>query len=320
MSYCNEIKINMIDGNDDIHAIRYLIFDSGIAKRWIDLINSNNKESNTITSDIKNWNVEQINTIKDKLDECVNIINKDYDTPLPTHGDKKLLDTEILNFLHEEFEVYGDRIEDLTVTNPVEWWNHKLHDAFLKLNSYIHLYEDLLLIKNEGGFPNMSALIDYLPGGRHEELQDIDYLFMTTQFKWGGLYLGYNTLGKDYLGVFKDNDLEVLERDQVRPQQHFASESWLNFNSGRETNVWTMIKWEKWYNSLSTELQAKIPVNSRRHLGLGRIYIGELDLKHLPLRESIEPQLDKWNQECQSQWNKKVFTTFTGIHSIEILR
>ena len=319
--HCNKLIVNMNDNKGNVHALVYNIFNTPVAKKWIDIINDNIQAKNKIKTNLQNMSVTDIDTLREKLDNCVSIINEHYDKQLPLHGDVAELNTEILNYLHEEFEVYGDRIEDLTITNPVDWWNTQLHDAFLQLNNYIHNYEDVMYIKEQGGFPHMAGLFDYLPAGDHSKLEDADYLYMTTDFRWGGIYLGYNTLGKDFLGVSKDNDMEVLDRDQVRPQKHFAAESWINFNSDAPSSPWNLIKWDAWYQGLTPEQQVKVPVDSRSQLGLGRIWVGNINLEVLPMRESIEPNLEKWsipNSEARSRWNTEVFSTFTDVHSIEI--
>lgn len=315
----HKLLIHMNDKQGNIQTLTYNIFNTDVATRWVNIVKKN--INNPIKTILQNMTAKDINSLREKLDGCVHTINKYYDKKLPLHGDVEQLDTEILNYLHEEFEVYGDRIEDLTVTNPVDWWNKELHEAFLQLNNYIHNYEDINHLIKEGGFPNMAGLFDHLPAGEHSPLEDSDYLYMTTQFVWGGLYLGYNTLGKDFLAIAKDNDIEVLDRDQVRPQQRFATEAWMSYNADSDDSPWNLMQWDHWYKGLTDEQRSKIPVDSRRNLGLGRIWIGSVNLNTLPKRKLMEPDLDKWrvsNSDLRARWNTEVFGTFTDIHSIEI--
>ena len=46
---------------------------------------------------------------------------------------------------------------------------------------------------------------------------------------WGWLYLGYNTLGKNWMSVSFDDDVDAVERNQIRPQRRFAAELFMNF-------------------------------------------------------------------------------------------
>ena len=164
----------------------------------------------------------------------------------------------------------------------------------------------------------MAGLFDHLPAGEHSPLEDSDYLYMTTQFVWGGLYLGYNTLGKDFLAIAKDNDIEVLDRDQVRPQQRFATEAWMSYNADSDDSPWNLMQWDHWYKGLTDEQRSKIPVDSRRNLGLGRIWI-ETAKKHYFKKKTngTTRQVESLNSDLELM-NTEVFGTFTDIHSIEI--
>lgn len=322
--FSHKVTLHFKDIKDEILTINYNIFNTDIAKRWSRVVEYNKKQNRKIKSRIQSTTIEDEAHLKEKLNLCIHTINEVYDKKLPI-CDNLNIDEKILNYLHEEFEKYGDR----KIENAI------LDEAFLLLNNLIHEYEDLNDLKIHKRFPNMMGLFNYFPvnqpygwipiqppEGNNEKyyLTKSDYLYMTTQFRWGGLYLGYNTLGKDYFAVGKNNDIEVLERDQVRPQKLFSSEFYTIFSSESYDSPHSLIVWDKWYKSLSKELREKVPIESRVDLGLGRIWLGQIDLHSLPFREKIEKNFDYWNtpnSEARSKWNTEVFKKIKSLVDLE---
>lgn len=311
------LALTFIDCYGEEHRLHYNLYQSDLVERWVELTKQNQADPEKyIHASFTNVPYSKITSIRQKLTDCLNRINSVYDEPLPLYEEIKELSTPQLNYLHEEFERYGDRFEELSVS--VDWWNENLHEDFLLLNELIHLHEDLLYIKS-GEFPNMSLLYDYYPQGLHMPILERDKLWLTPLKKWGELYLGYNTLGKDWMKVSHDNDLEVIERDQVRPQERFAAEAWLNF--GPDSNdTWEFRKFEDWYLGLPKELQAKVPIDDLNKLTLGRFKIGKLHIDETFVEryggdlleyKAIPCSKSKWD------WNENVFSTFVKLTKIE---
>jgi len=159
----------------------------------------------------------------------------------------------------------------------------------------------------------MDALIDYYPAGVYVPLEEHDRLYLESDFKWGGLYLGYNTLGKDWLGVHGSNDLGVVVREQVRPQRRFAAENWIYF--GRDyADFESVDRFEKWYLNLPSNVQEKVPMHNMNHLSLGRLYIGSVIINDYFLK--YNRNVDSWkipNSTAKLQWSTEIFSTFTKV-------
>jgi hypothetical protein len=163
----------------------------------------------------------------------------------------------------------------------------------------------------------MSVIFDFYPQTEFESLLERDKLHLTSEFKWGDLYLGYNTLGKDWLKVCLDNDLEVIERDMVKPQIKFAAEAWLNFGPDNfENNNVNMFT--NWYEGLPANLQKKVPVDNLNALSFGRFQIGRIVIDeyyflkyHNNLSDWLSP-----NHPIKKKWNEEVFSTFRKIKKI----
>jgi hypothetical protein len=147
---------------------------------------------------------------------------------------------------------------------------------------------------------------------------EMDKLLLENGFTWGRLYLGYNTLGKDWMAVYKDNDLEVIDRGMVKPQRRFAAETWLNFNADFEHHA-RMTSFINWCNKLPLETRKKVPFNNINQLTLGRFPVGDIVIDDTFLK--FDPNPDHWKayrHECKLQWNHRVLTTFRSVEGIRL--
>lgn len=297
--------------------------DNPVVERWLTMTKQSLSDSMEIKGRITNNEFNNIGYLMEQINGVLSFINENYDKELPTFTDFNELDSAILNYLHEEFEVYGDRILDLQERNE---WTKELHEKFLALNEFIHMIETAIH-GAEHKFPNFSCLYDFLPAGLHEPVTEIDKLFLEDRFEWGGLYCGYNTLGKDYLSIAPENDWEVIARDEVRPQIRFAAETWMNFGPDMTNTI--RESFYSWYLTLSPEVQAKVPINDMHKLSLGRYKLGRVIIDDSML--AIEPEVSKWftpsgpsvawalgDESCKTRWNREVFSQVNGIKSIHI--
>lgn len=310
------LGLTFVDCDGIDHELKFILYDSDLVKRWMDITKKNQViPGQYINSRFTNISYNQISKVRQRLVDCLNRINSVYDEPLPLYEEIIELTTPELNYLHEEFERYGDRFEDLMKT--AKWWSQTLHEDFLELNEIIHLHEDLLYVK-KGEFPNMAVLFDYYPQGLHMPILERDKIWITAAMQWGELYLGYNTLGKDWVKVINDNDLEVIERNQVRPQERFAAEAWINF--GPDSNgIWEYRNLEKWYMNLSEELQQKVPIDNLNKLTFGRFRLGKLLIDdEFIQRYGGDPIGYKLlSSDTKREWDENVFSKFVQLKKID---
>ncbi len=309
--------LTFVDDSGQEHVLKFNLYDTDLVSRWVEVIKMNQQDSSKyINARFTNISYSQISKVRTRLTNCLNRINSVYDEPLPLYEDIAELTTPELNYLHEEFERYGDRCENLMKT--ADWWSQTLHEDFLELNEIIHLHEDLVYAK-KGEFPNMAVLYDYYPQGIHMPILERDKIWLTPYLQWGELYLGYNTLGKDWIKVLFDNDLEVIERDQVRPQERFAAEAWINF--GPESDrIWESINFEKWYFNLPEELQKKVPIDNLNKLTFGRFRLGKLAVNSDFISRyggTVEGYKTKDSND-RREWDETVFSKFVKLTKVEI--
>jgi len=300
------------------HKIPITIFDTSLGKRWAGLVIKNQKffTDKKLHYTLSNYTLTDLERIYELLNTVSEKINKVYNRQLPIFSDTTTLDKKTLNYLHEEFEFYGTQVDALS---RLPNFSTELHDNFLLLNELIHIVEDLVKI-NDGthrSIPTMSALFDYYPQTEFCEIDEIDKLHLNTDFRWGGIYLGYNTLGKDWIKISLDNDFDVINREMVKPQSRFSAETWMNFGSDDWSNHNTR-QFEKWYLCLPKELQAKVPVDNLNKLSLGRFAIGHVAVNgdyFLKYHDNINDWMTP-DHPIKKKWNEEVFSTFRKIIKI----
>jgi len=312
------LKIIFLDNKEKEHCLTFRLSNSDISSRWQRIVKVNQQSNKTIHTVLMNTTYEGLSKIHTELEFVLYRIKEMYDRTLPLISGEELTRHQ-LNVLHEHFELYGDRILELQEKNMLsrDVTNDEMHIAFCRLNELIHSYEDGLANKNLR-FPRMSALIDYYPAGIYEPLLERDRIHLASDFKWGSLYLGYNTLGKDWASVWVDNDLEVIERNQARPQKRFAAETWINFGADLP-DFERREEFEKWYLKLPKELQSKIPMDNYNELSFGRIHIGDIVIDDYFLKYESNPHA--WqlpSSDAKRNWNYLVFSTFTKAISVDI--
>jgi hypothetical protein len=322
--YNKFLKITMLKNDGSEIILTYMLEDNNpVVDKWIEMTKKSIKNNMKIKASLNNVEINNISILLKKINDVLYFINNHYDKKLPVFTNFYELDNIILNYLHEEFEIYGDRIEELQSKNN---WSYELHENFLSLNEYIHMIETAMH-GSEDNFPNFSCLYDFTPAGLHEPIKEEYKHFLENKFEWGGLYCGYNTLGKDYLSIAPENDWEVIERDEVRPQIRFAAETWMNFGPDLKTTI--NKEFYKWYTTLPNKIQNKIPIDDLNKLSLGRYSLGKIIIDENFL--SIEPDAKKWllptgsvysimgKEDCKTKWNREVFAKIVDIKRIEII-
>ena len=326
MSKIAQFRFELEDGSPLI--LTYNLQPNSLTPRWIDIVNRRKNDSTGIELKITNKTSADLEKLMVKLNTIVTDINKYYDEPLPLFQTTREIDQKILNYLHEEFERYGERHRLMSnryreqTGDPNVWpgnmFKAEFHQLWLDLNQWIHITESAM---QSGDFPNFSCLIQYTPFEEHgSEITDEDKLFLDTTFSWGRLYLGYNTLGKDYMHAFQDDDKRVIINNQVKVQEWISSEVWLNFSPEANVNhkEFELQFWE-WFKTLpdSTEIQKLLNISELR---LGRYYIGELSFDQTFL--NFHPNYNDWlvpNSDLRKRWNLEVFSKIVKSTGIKIV-
>lgn len=300
------LQVTFLDELNVKHQINFSILNTDLAYRWAELVKEGSTDPGKfIHASLANISTASIPRVHARLNKVIENINNQSQFHLPKHENVGELTSEVLNDLHEKFESYGTQIEEL-------------HNNFIELNELIHTCEDLEKLNNTSGIPIMHCQFDFYPQDTFSPILDQDKLFLETEFMWGNVYLGYNTLGKDWLKVCLDNDLAVIERDMVKPQRRFAAETWINFGPDSDS-YWVQRSFNAWYEQLPENLKKKVPINNLSELCLGRFVVGKVIIDNYFL--NYDPNIANWkaiNSEAKQKWNDNVFSTFTKIINVKI--
>jgi len=336
-----QFRFELEDGSPLI--LTYNLQDNSLTPKWLNVVNNRKQETpqSTLKSlisgstfpreplelKIQNKTSDDLPKLMDKLNIIVSEINLYYDEPLPLFNTTKEIDHTILNYLHSEFERYGERHAQISqfgyrnlIGDPDKFpgtaFRQEFHQLWLDLNQWIHITESSIV---ERDFPNFSCLIQYTPFVEQGDMiTNEDKLFLEHSFKWGHLYLGYNTLGKDYMHAYDDDDKRVIINNQVKVQEWLSSEVWLNFspdNIEARTKEYEL-NFYKWWKTLGDN----VPFPSTSDLALGRYYLGQLSFDQTFL--DFHPVYQDWlvpNSDLRRDWNLKVFRKIVKATGVKLL-
>jgi hypothetical protein len=289
-------------------------FDNSLTKRWMNLVDKSNEKNLQITSNYRK--IPSIDDVERELQEFndnISFINTRYDKILPNIKslDWLIRNPHILNDLHEEYEIYGDRIPNIKI-DPLH------HSAMIELNNQIHNFEAILQNLNNLDKSHCNALVDWVPTGLHEDLNYEDYFLFTGDLKWGYLYLGYNTLGKSWLPSSFDDDVEVVKRKQIRPQKRFGAEYFVNLFEYIPYN--TKSKFHNWWtkNDFSDYYTEKFTIED---FAFGFIPLAKIKCyKTKDGMFSANPMISINTSELQFKWNKEYWSKYNSITSTRIIK
>jgi hypothetical protein len=312
----------------------YSLYDIDIVDRWIALVNENNLRENELRYNYRKiLNDQEIEARFQKFRENIQYINDHYDRVLTDIVTIEFLraNQNILNDLHEEFEIYGDRLDALINSgyfnkpsehadyNPVwpgDTHNKVTHECFLLLNEQIHNFETIFRTWEDRNRSLCTCLVDFIPAGLHAPLKAEDYFLFTPDHEWGCAYLGYNTLGKHWSSTMHDNDIDVVRRDAVRPQQRFAAEMYMNFSTPYMAQ--TRIEFYKWWteNNIS---ELHDPAMKLGDWAMGYIPVARLSKYQIDSESMMSVPLS-WGRPEKLLFNREVWSRFSTIKSVKIVR
>lgn len=292
--------------------LTYLLQQNSLREKWWNEVITYRKQGNKeLNLKISNKNYLYLDELTDKLNSIIENINIQYNYEiLPSLKGSEDVGRESLNYLHELFEAYG--------ANPLLYKGEVAHHLWLDLNEWIHITETAMET-TEDVFPQYSALVTVYPPYPGRRLEEKDKLFLSTEFSWGQLYLGYNTLGKDYMSAAQDDDVRVVTNNQVKVQERYSSEVWLCFQSTSYEQKINELQFYKWYETVEQEAQEKIPIENLNILGLGRYYLGNLVIDDEFLK--LHPVQEDWyfDYKLQKKWNNEVFSQVKRVINMELI-
>ena len=342
-----QFKFELEDGSPLV--LTYNLQDNSLTPKWIECVKQRKTETkqpskietlikgtkfpkDPLELKITNKTIDDIESLMIKLNSIVTQINEYYDEPLPLFNTTKEIDHAILNYLHEQFERYGARHAEIKADgnyrnhfnrvggNPDRYPGHtfkvEFHQLWLDLNQWIHITEGVM---TDSDYPNFSCLIQYIPFVEQgAPIDPEDKLFLDHSPKWGQLYLGYNTLGKDYMHAYCDDDKRVITNNQVKVQKYLSTEVWLNFSKDTldAPHKEFELRLYNWWKSI----EGNPPFVNIDELALGRYYLGEISFDDTFL--NFHPVYEDWlvpNSDIRRRWNLTVFSKIVKATGVKII-
>jgi len=299
--------------NNNILTLNFNLINNSLVNRWVNLIDRNLYLNNTLSFDYtKMLSNEEIKKYFLELKRVISNINFYYDKKLKEVDFLEDLkdNFQILNYLHEEFEVYGERCENREIP-----YNAELDKNFLRLNNLIHRFETLFRSFNT----SCTCLINFRPSDIHENLKDEDYFLFSQYLEWGVLYLGYDTLGKNWYNSAIDEDSDVVLRKKIVPQKRFAAESFLCFNVDRRFSFYNNIHFHNWWikNDFSKEYNPNLTL---KEFAFGYAPLATLISYRINKEEKIKFFPMDLTDGDKFEWSKKIWSDFDEIIKFEIVR
>ena len=248
------VRITLVNPNTWEHYdIYFRLYETELAKKWVNVFEKMNygekrireksikfSKSNTYTLDMLTERGKL-----DKINRIIDYLNSFYDKEIRS---ATVINQDTLNYLHEEYEIYGNRLAEKLSKN---WWddawkrldkndpqairwpgirfNEEFHSTFLQLNDMIHTLEmffNTTVPQNNTSLPTYShanILISHDPRIDYE-LTEEDCASFFKNFRFGDLFLGYNTLGKNIAHIVLDEDHRAAEENAVVLQTNWSNE------------------------------------------------------------------------------------------------
>jgi hypothetical protein len=300
------LSVTLQDRWGDSVTLCYEIYDHDLAVRWQQFTVRELQRLHKIHSVFHNQTRADLPQIEQQLSETVQQIDRIQRTQLWSPD----LDQAQLNRWHYQFELFEQ-------SQPQDC-DPQLVDLWLLLNTQIHQWESAAKITASGP-GSFGLLYDINHGGCRGEIHPQDLIWAEPNLAWGGLYLGYNTIGKDWLSCYLDDDRALIHQRGVKPQQQFSTETFLSFSTGVSRPA-RILDFQRWWRNLPPHLQDQVPMGDLNRLGLGKFRIGELIIDQQFL--DLDPDPWHWQVQghpCRQLWNHVVFRSLRSIKEIKIL-
>ena len=198
--------------------------------------------------------------------------------------------------------------EDLNYAHNVmvELANKKADPNIALLNKLIHVLEGSL--NNKYSEYSASVIFYSANNEKYVPIKEEYKLWLEPNLKWGDLFLGYGTLGKDWVDIYIDND----NLDDLVVQNTISSETCLSFRTDYNFPKATETLFYRWANN-----KFDIPLTDLNKLSLGRYLLGKLIIDETFLAH--HKNVGDWyipNHICKLTWNRDVIGSDVKINSV----
>jgi hypothetical protein len=178
-------------------------------------------------------------------------------------------------------------------------------EIWQKINLLIHSLENLI----DDPLPEYSRSINFIRDYETRLPIKEEYkMWLTTEFRWGDLILGYGTKGKDWLEIFRNND----SLEELVLQTTISSETHMHFHPEHHYKRFEEKDFYRWAKSKNINL------DNLNSLALGNYILGQIIITDNFL--SYHNNLGDWyipNHICKLNWNKEFIGDDTKVVAID---
>jgi hypothetical protein len=250
----------------------YHLFDNPVQHAWQALVKTGTDIDSVFSNKPVIDYIEELNTLADKL------------------GFRRIAKVPAIDELNA--------IHSLFVSNPD-------NEDWKRVNHLVHIIENNLIMDLNYKLQfSMAGIGADIPIEEHHKLW-----LSTNASDWGSLFLGYETVGKDWGDIAMDND----SVDDLAVQTYMGTEAVMSFCSQAPYEKLIENDFYKWY--LNSPQQA--PINNLNQLALGRYVLGQLIITETFINFNSNPLV--WympNHVVKRQWNQEVLTSANYVDSI----
>ena len=271
----NTLRITLDNGID----LYYHLFDNPVQHCWQDYWQNILIEKSSIDSEFAN---QELASYIDQLNNYHLRLGFDKITNRPSR--------ELLNELHNRFVEDKDNPDWDTVNRLI----HKIeNNLVIDWNSQIKFY--------------CGQIKPWVP------IQPYHKLFLSTEFSnWGTLYLGYETIGKDWADIAIDDDTGK----DLAVQDTIGTETVMSFQTQAPYEKLIENQFYKWY--MKNDSFMNIPIDNLNKLSLGRYLLGKVIVTEAFLDYEKNPLV--WympNHNIKQKWNKDILSKANSISKLE---
>jgi hypothetical protein len=250
----------------------YHLFDNPVQHTWQALVKTGSDIDSTFSNKPVIDYINELNELADKL------------------GFRQIAKVPSVEELNE--------IHSLFVSNPE-------HEDWKRVNHLVHIIENNLTMDLNYKLQfNMAGI------GADVPIKEYHKLWLSTDASDGGsLFLGYETVGKDWGDIALDDD----SIDDLAVQNCIGTEAVMSFCSQSPYKKLIENDFYKWY--VNSPKQA--PIENLNQLALGRYLLGQLIITETFINFNSNPLV--WympNHVVKRQWNQEVLTSANYIDSI----
>jgi len=261
-------------------TLRYKIEDTPVAKIWVEVTKEFLDNPNCRVYE-NQWyhgiyNLKKIKLVWNRMLTLIDRWNQSKFSngrklSMPLEYDENKDYKDLLNRLHETFHRFEEEIREKGIM--MESYDA---DPLQQLNVDIHTLESCLYHKEKNKVTAGFYLEGLYPPKVHKIEDPSLYQNWTAPLNTSGLYLGYHTIGKNLEMCYLSNDVELIEKDMVRPQLYISNEVVLFFKD----NTSDMISYSEYFEIIKNwvienKLEKYIDLTDPKHT-VGSPLLGKL--------------------------------------------